>query len=69
MQVYTAKPNSHTIDILAIYFISKKTKYLLVDKGVQQKLTRIAKWIEALKLKIFLDSACAFAKHKEFFNV
>lgn len=50
-------PLKNMFDILKSLFSSKKAKWLMVDKGDHEKLTKIAKLVDAGELVTFVDSA------------
>ena len=61
------EPNKHILSFFMNFLSSQKMKFLMVDKGNNEKLSQIAKWVEESKLKVFVDSVFSFADYEKAF--
>ena len=59
------EPNKHILSFFMNFLSSQKMKFLMVDKGNNEKLSQIAKWVEESKLKVFVDSVFSFADYEK----
>jgi NADPH:quinone reductase-like Zn-dependent oxidoreductase len=59
--------NKHILSFFMNFLSSQKMKFLMVDKGNNEKLSQIAKWVEESKLKVFVDSVFSFADYEKAF--
>lgn len=63
-----SEPNKHVWNIVSSLLTTKKTKYLMVDKGNHQQLTDIAEWVKEGKLRVFVDSVYALEDYQHAFQ-
>jgi len=61
-------PTKHLTSFVGNLLSAKKTKYLMVEKGDQEKLTQIARWVDEGKLQPFVDSVYDFADYQGAFQ-
>ena len=59
--------NKHILSFFMNFLSTQKMKFLMVDKGNNEKLSQIAKWVEESKLKVFVDSVFSFADYEKAF--
>ena len=63
-----ADPFAHLLPMSANLFRSKKVGCLLVSKGNNEQLTRIAKWVDEGKLKPIVDKSYSFDEYEKGFE-
>ncbi|MEM9328356.1 MAG: zinc-binding dehydrogenase, partial [Bacteroidota bacterium] len=60
-----ADPFAQLLSILGNVLRKKKVGYLMVDKGDNDRLTRIAQWVEQGQLKPIIDSIYSFKDYEK----
>lgn len=63
-----ADPFTHLFSIFGNSLRKKKVGYLLVDKGDDKQLTRIAKWVETGQMKPIIDNVYSFQAYEQAFQ-